>query len=492
MISRSSCAFGLSALLVLAACGTVSADFPPDDAAPDAGVDDAHGPDAELPPPVDGRATGEMALSLPDGKLTLVRGTTSRVKFTLERKNGFAGAVTISLANAPAGLTAKPLELASDATTGDLELVVGKDVLQGELVGVSVEGSNPGLKDRASFPLAAFVRGAPGEIDTTYATDGVVTLGPLEFGLAAPGTGEFYTTGASPMKRYRADGTVDPSFSGIGFTEGTLAGNFVYGCSLSFPSGGEPETIVGASRVSILTGQRDTAFGSTSPVLSGNRSKYGCIASAAGNVALLGISYGITFPPYYGNVSWFNSAGTYTTSYSTPTPDDFRTGVFLADGIVVSTTTGIAKLKTGATALDTSFGAGGRVALSSGGRITNILEDADKKLLVANATYTARVTASGSLDGTFVPAATGLTPADAAVRLAVQNDGKILKGVQLGGGDGRACAITRYLPTGALDTTFGNQGSAHYPISPCSPQLLAVTPDGRILVGSPKVLRIWD
>lgn len=32
----------------------------------------------------------------------------------------------------------------------------------------------------------------------------------------------------------------------------------------------------------------------------------------------------------------------------------------------------------------------------------SIVEDADEKLLVANATYTARVTAAGSLDGTFV------------------------------------------------------------------------------------------
>ncbi|MBX3196591.1 MAG: hypothetical protein KF894_00440 [Labilithrix sp.] len=490
-MSRHSYAAAIAAFFLLGACvgsGPDSVGLAPSPPDPDGGGADDSG--LAQPPDVEGKATGEMALSLPDGKLTLVRGSTASVKVTLERKGSFAGAVNIAIVGAPAGLTAKPLELASDATTGDLELAVGKDVPQGDLANVHVSASNPALKDRATFPLTAFVRGAPGDIDTSYGDQGVVTLGTLfDIGIPNPTTGEVYFS-SSGLKRYRADGTLDASFSGSTIT-GPLAGNYIYSCDAT-GTGGEPEAILSARRVSIVTGQADTVFRPVSPTLSGNVSKYDCLASAAGNVALIGASYGATATPAYGHVAWFSPAGAYTTRFSTGSPDDFRVGVFVADGIVVSTTAGIAKIKTGATALDTSFGAGGRVTLAGAGALTSIVEDADKKLLVANATYTARVTAAGSLDGTFVPASTGLAPTPGQARLAVQGDGKILKAVQLGTGDGRACAISRYLPTGALDATFGDQGNALYPVTPCSPALLAVTADKKILVGSPKVLRIWD
>jgi hypothetical protein len=384
------------------------------------------------------------------------------------------------------------MELPVDTTAGKLEITVGKDVPQGELVNVLVEAINTDLKDRATVPLAAFVRGAPGEIDTSYGEQGVVSFAAARRAFASPATGELYLVDG-PLGRYRADGKLD-TFTGASASSGgaALAGDFIYQCHAA-ETGGEFESIVQARRLSLVTGQWDDTYKPTSPVRSGVVSMRACLVSPAGQVALTGASYGQVYPPTYGHVSWFTAAGGYAGDLFIGNPDELGGGVYVADGVVLTTKTGIAKVKTGSTgALDASFGTQGRVEFPGAGPIASIIESSDKKLLVANATYTARLSASGALDASFVAAATGLSPTGTFARLAQQSDGKILKAIQLGSGPGRTCAVSRYLPTGALDSSFGNQGTATYPVSPCSPDILSVLPDQKILVGSPNVLRIWD
>jgi hypothetical protein len=444
------------------------------------------------PGPIHGEGTTELKVTLPGGKAILTRRATTSVKVEIERREGFTGPVAITIANAPAELTAKPLELAAGSTSGDLELTASAALPQGELANVVIEASATTIKGRATAPLAAFVRGAPGELDQTYATQGAVSL-PSAFALVDPQTGDLYGQGAT-RTHYRPDGSHDAAFVGTGSFGTRLHGTFTYHASINYPNGGEPEWYVRADRYALDTGAHDATYGANSAIFGGEASATTTLVSSTGQVALVGYTYATVSPPSpsYGNVWWFTASGAFAAAAATTVATPFHGGSFVSDGVIVTTNTGIAKIKTNATALDGTFAGGSVTIPSTGGRVTAVAEDAAKNVVVANATYTARVTVTGSIDGTFNAAATGLTPIEGIVKVAVQSDGKILKAVQLGTGDGSACAVVRYTPNGALDPTFGDQGKATYAVTPCTPAILAILPDKRILVGAQKVLRIWD
>ena len=130
--------------------------------------------------------------------------------------------------------------------------------------------------------------------------------------------------------------------------------------------------------------------------------------------------------------------------------------------------------------LDTGFGSGGVVTTSIAGSTSNGLHalelQEDGKLLVAGYTQSGttstnnfillRYTISGTLDTSF--GSTGIITtdidgdADIAYALAMQDDGKI---VVAGTGrlpDGYDVIVARYMPTGALDATFGNSRHRGY------------------------------
>jgi len=123
--------------------------------------------------------------------------------------------------------------------------------------------------------------------------------------------------------------------------------------------------------------------------------------------------------------------------------------------------------------LDPSFGTGGKVITTIVGRAfaVAINTSQEMKILVAGDDpargdfVLARFAANGALDSTFGTNGTLTTDigaGDIATNLVILPDGRILAG----GGSSIAAnssALARYLPTGALDTGFGNGGKVALP-----------------------------
>jgi len=102
----------------------------------------------------------------------------------------------------------------------------------------------------------------------------------------------------------------------------------------------------------------------------------------------------------------------------------------------------------------------------------------------------ARFDTLGMLDNTWGSTGlvlTDINAVDAALALAVQNDGKVLMTGSTGpGGLGdRNFTTVRYSPSGFLDTGFGTNGIAIHPASTAFEDANAITlqPDGKILLG---------
>lgn len=143
---------------------------------------------------------------------------------------------------------------------------------------------------------------------------------------------------------------------------------------------------------------------------------------------------------------------------------------------------------------DQSFGADGAVRTSFGGddHATALALEVSGRLIIAGFTRAererialARYLPEGRLDRTFGEGGTATTALGARARahaVALQRDGKI---VVAGVADG-AAVVLRYLPSGALDPTFGTGGSVrlalHGPVDGAA--ALHVAADGRILLAA--------
>ncbi len=127
--------------------------------------------------------------------------------------------------------------------------------------------------------------------------------------------------------------------------------------------------------------------------------------------------------------------------------------------------------------LDNTFGAFGLVAVLAGG---SIAEQSDTRVVTAGSITTKlstagnttgfgleRLNSDGSIDTTFGTHGVVATnfpsaPQTAASALAIQSNGEIVAAGEAGSNAGNqqtgSFALARYLSTGKLDTTFGNQG----------------------------------
>lgn len=106
----------------------------------------------------------------------LTHGTTQSIKVTIARKGSFNGAVILTVRGLPEGIAAKPVRLESPATVGELELTIASSFPQGDVANLALEANPSNDEELAIAPLPLFVRGAPGEIDTTFGTDGGIEI----------------------------------------------------------------------------------------------------------------------------------------------------------------------------------------------------------------------------------------------------------------------------------------------------------------------------
>lgn len=473
---------------------------------PGAGGD---GPDGG-PSTVDGNPAGKIAISNVEGK-TLVRGRTTRLKVSVARTAPFAGPVAITLGSAPSGVTSEPLEILAKDAVGELVVTTPKTVPLGKVTLV-VSASAPGTRLSAEFPIDLTVVAAPGELDESFATNGVLSTGGTPL-LAVLPDGRFFVSrleGAkdSSVHLFGANGQIDGSFSddgslaaGVQTTQlvATGAGLFVAG---TIESGGVFDPYFFFARRYLLNGLVDTSWGDATLEhrIGGKAPSHEPLGIA---VAPNGKSVLVSPNPIDGGwrVMWVTAVGAFDMggasgpeTVGTDEPERLDRAIY--DGTNVSAVGDATLLRLSATngALVTAFGTGGKLTFPGAPSLTALADAGQDRIVVggtaAGALYLGR-SAAGKLDATFAVGGYAAHPAKSGGAIALQSDKKILQvgTVDVGGVD--RCVVLRYLENGTLDPAFGNAGVSVLPVDGCVAGEVGIQPDGKILVAGPKVVRIW-
>jgi uncharacterized delta-60 repeat protein len=381
--------------------------------------------------------------------------------------------------------------------------------------------------------------GLPGALDATFGTGGKTHLerfGGDRSAMAVQPDGKIVMVGGTftdfILARFNADGTVDSTFDG----DGRVTTNIVSGqqqealavvvqpdgrivvAGYSGPPGGGPARMALARY--LPDGSLDGGFGSQGKVVSDVAGEaYAMLIQPDGKLLVAGrsprdeVADSSDFV-----VARFDGNGTLDTSFGAG-------GMRITDiGGATNTARNIVQQSNGAIVvsgqsfdstvdhtdivrydangnLDDTFGTGGVLALA--GTLVGqglAVSPEDKLLLVGSTVVTGtpttasqflvrRLNANGSTDGTFGQSGSVVTDlsgrGDSALAVALQPDGKIVVAGVSSSQTNPNFAVTRYLVSGALDTTFANAGKQTVDFFGFSDgaESVVVQPDGRIVVG---------
>lgn len=163
-----------------------------------------------------------FTITLASDKAVVMQGGSLAVRATVQREASFTGAVQLSLAGLPAGVSAGPVTVAANATEVDVLLQAGDAAPHSLPTAVTVSGESGAA--RATRGLTVTVRGAAGRVDTSFA--GGVVRTPVDIGedvaqaVAVQADGKLIVAGASAtatgtwisLTRYQRDGALDTTF----------------------------------------------------------------------------------------------------------------------------------------------------------------------------------------------------------------------------------------------------------------------------------------
>jgi len=437
------------------------------------------GSPAPPPPPPAG-----FTFTLDTGKAVVQQGQQASVAVSVQRDAGFTDAIQFSADGLPTGASTATLSVPAGSNTGTLTLQAAVNAPHSLPTAVTVKGASGAAN--ASQALTVTVRGAAGDIDTSFGGGTLVTPGGItdDFvrGLAVQadgkalvaGFGVFSTaTGTDFMLvRHLRDGGLDTSFG----TGGKVSTAFNNGGrsdeALAVAVQPDGKILVAGTSDQGATGYDfalarynadgtlDTSFGSG-----------GRVTTSFGNDA--DTAYAVLLQPdgkiVLGGDSSQGASGV-----------DFALARYNADG-----------------SLDASFGNGGKV-------LTAIGDDGARESIYALALQTVagvtRIVAVGG-EGDFIAAAyrsdgtldTGFGTAGtvhgvfgsvigAARGVVVTSDGKLV----LAGHRDHDFAAVRLLPNGSLDASFGSGGRSVIAVSADNwdeATALVQQADGRLLLG---------
>jgi uncharacterized delta-60 repeat protein len=464
---------------------------------------------ADGPPSIPGVPIGALAVSVSGSKQFLTHGRTERVPVTITRK-AETGAVVISARGLPDGVRAISVTVSPGRSAVDLEVVVERSAKQGDVAGAVVEAANVEGTVKAEAPLPAFVRGSPGEIDTTFATNGILTLtAPCRnFETAMEASGKIVVAGGYELRRFTVDGAPDATFGKGGVAALPTSGAPV---RIAVSSNGIFVARTGSAAASFdklkPNGDLDTAYGGGDGAFEIAQPIYGAAIAADGRVA----AFDSTLPTRF---TWASSAG----AKDPAVPDGEsklgaftpRAGVYVPDGLVVVGNEGyIEKLKSAGGGLDPSFASNGSRQIAAGAVLNDVVQDAQGRFVVTGYLTGTKglVLARAKADGTdslppstssFAVKAVTLARCEAteltefAGRLALQKDGKILQAAQVDDQGVTKCVVARYAESGVADDAFGEGGKSVLSVPGCVAKGIHVQPDGRIVVAGELVVRIWN
>lgn len=159
--------------------------------------------------------------------------------------------------------------------------------------------------------------------------------------------------------------------------------------------------------------------------------------------------------------------------------------------------------------LDTSFGTGGKVAITQpmGFTVTDMAIQSDGKIVLAGSTVVGpfttgtftftllRLNSDGSVDSGFGSGGQAITSFDgstlaAALSLAIQSDGKIVAAGVSGSAAAPVLSIVRYNADGSADTSFGTGGSVTLSVANSAAFSVVIQSDNKIVVGGSAGLNI--
>ena len=303
------------------------------------------------------------------------------------------------------------------------------------------------------------VGAAPGDLDTTFSTDGKVTtdIGTTDAGraVAIQADGKIVVAGFAQISgnyefavvRYGTDGTLDSSFSSDGIATVDVSSGQDFAYALAIQTDGM--IVVGGA----------TGVG-------GANTEFGLIRLTSSGILDTGFSAD-------GKIEFGVGVG-----------DDVLTGLAIAsDGDIVAVGYGsngsnfdfaVARL-TSAGVLDTAFDTDGKVLVAIGagadyGHAVSIASDGD--IVVAGVAHNGsdddvavvRLTSAGALDTAFdsdgkVTVAIG-SGNDLGRAVAIATDGDILVAGTSHNGTNEDMAVVRLTSAGALDTAFDSDGKA--------------------------------
>jgi uncharacterized delta-60 repeat protein len=308
------------------------------------------------------------------------------------------------------------------------------------------------------------------------------------------------------LVRYNTDGTVDGSFGasgggGASVPVGSLADAIaIESDGKVLVAGGVPTSTGGEFTLWRFNpdGSTDATFGNQGTVnvfsSSGPGAAHRLALRPDGRIIVAGIGSASTI-----EVAGLNPNGSPDPSFSTTTINDSNgVGQVLVapDGKIVVAGSEVYRLNVQG-GLDGTWGTNGAATLSEGGSQatpSGIAVAANGQILMSGATASSvdllgRFTPNGSSDPTF-GGGTGTVTTSYAGGVLVQPDDRILLVGPFN------LEVTRYTPTGTLDTTFGTNGVTSFQI-PSTPDLQAglcsnaalLQPDGKIVVGGTESLQ---
>jgi uncharacterized delta-60 repeat protein len=389
--------------------------------------------------------------------------------------------------------------------------------------------------------LSGSAQAAPGDLDPTFGTGGLVTTdfgGRGDFGLAVAlqSDGKIVAAGNSSavgvfsvsfaLARYNTNGSLDSTFGSSGTVLTSFGGNLSAAFDVAVQPDGKIVVVgvagsgaagsdFGIARYS-ATGTLDPTFGTgglvTTDFGGGSDQANGVALQPDGKIVVVGPlqgKFGVArYNPDGSLDSTFGSGGKVITDASPSFDGAFDVAVW-SGKIVVGGGTGL--FASGASdfqlvrydsygTLDSSFGGSGIVTTDFGAsdNIFGIAVTADGKITAAGGTKgaspgdfaVARYNSDGSLDSTFDGDGKATTDFsadsdDVGEGVVVQPTGSItVAGIAGSGSPGTAFAVVRYTATGNLDTAFGSGGKASAvfgnPINNAF-DILA-QPDGKVVV----------
>ena len=204
----------LCVFVALAACGGGGSDAPTEQPG-------GNPPPPPPPPPA------AFTLALSTAKALVIQGHTARVTATVTRHGSFQGAVTVTLKDLPAGVTAAPVVIGQGATSAVVTLSAQDSAPHSLPTAARADGTSGEISD--AEPLTVTVGGEPGVVDTSFnGGKQIVSVAEGEDyarAMAVQADGKIVTVGMTTttaggadfaVTRHLRDGTLDPSFGNGG------------------------------------------------------------------------------------------------------------------------------------------------------------------------------------------------------------------------------------------------------------------------------------